>query len=221
VIWCGPPTIASLTCRLLARSRSVGFRVVCIAIYTIATVELIGEVEKREIELVPPDPAWPERFAVERAKIVAALGAKAIRVDHIGSTSIPGLAAKPIIDIDLSIKDADHEEDYLPDLIAAGYQLRVREPGHRMMRSPNLGVHVHCCTTDSDWERRHLLFRDWLRYDQADRVAYGELKNELAQQDWTDMTAYAEAKSALIREITARAERWAVDSSWSVIQVRS
>ena len=62
--------------------------------------------EKREIELVPPDPAWPERFAVERATIVAALGAKAIRVDHIGSTSIPGIAAKPIIDIDLSVKDA-------------------------------------------------------------------------------------------------------------------
>ena len=67
-------------------------------IYTIAAVELIGGVEKREIEVAPPDPAWPERFVVERAKIVAALGAKTIRVDHIGSTSIPGIAAKPIID---------------------------------------------------------------------------------------------------------------------------
>lgn len=183
---------------------------------TIATVELIGGVEMREIELVPPDSAWPERFAVERAKVVAALGATAIRVDHIGSTSIPGLAAKPIIDIGLSIKDADHEGDYLPDLIAAGYQLRVREPGHRMMRTPNLGVHVHCCTTGSDWERRHLLFRDWLRYDQADRVAYGDLKKELARQDWTDMNAYAEAKSVCINEITARADKWAADSSWSM-----
>jgi GrpB-like predicted nucleotidyltransferase (UPF0157 family) len=90
-----------------------------------------------------------------------------------------------------------------------------------MVRTANLEVHVHCCSSGSEWERRHLLFRDWLRYDQTDRVAYGELKNELAQQDWTDMNAYAEAKSALIREITARAERWAFDSSWSVIQVRS
>src|SRR5882757_5013987 len=109
------------------RNQGPCVRVVCVAIYTIATVELIGGAEKREIELVPPDPAWPERFAVERAKIVAALGAKAIRVDHIGSTSIPGTAAKPIIDIDLSVKDVDDEEDYLPALTAAGYQLRVRE----------------------------------------------------------------------------------------------
>lgn len=180
------------------------------------TVELIGGVEQREIELVPPDPAWPERFAVERAKIVVALGAKAIRVDHIGSTSIPGLTAKSIIDIDLSVKDADHEEDYLPALIASGYQLRVREPGHRMVRTPNLGVHVHCCTTGSEWERRHLLFRDWLRYDQADREAYGELKRELASQDWPDMNAYAQAKGACVAEITARAEKWAADSSWSM-----
>lgn len=185
-------------------------------IYTIAAVELIGGVEKREIELAPPDPAWPERFVVERAKIVAALGAKAIRVDHIGSTSITGIAAKPIIDIDLSVKDVDDDDDYLPALTAAGYQLRVREAGHRMVRTADLGVHVHCCTTGSGWERRHLLFRDWLRYDQADRVAYGELKKELAQQDWPDMNAYAEAKSARIKEITARAERWAADLTWSV-----
>jgi GrpB-like predicted nucleotidyltransferase (UPF0157 family) len=189
---------------------------VLVAIDTIATVALIGGVEKREIQIVPPDPTWPDRFAAERAKIVVALGAKAVRVDHIGSTSIPGVAAKPIIDIDLSIKDADYEEDYLPGLVAAGYQLRVREPGHRMVRTANLGVHVHCCTTGSDWERRHLLFRDWLRYDETDRLAYGELKKELARHDWPDMNVYAEAKSSLIREITARAEKWAVVSNWSV-----
>jgi GrpB-like predicted nucleotidyltransferase (UPF0157 family) len=191
-------------------------RVLLVAPHTIATVELIGGVEKRDVKVVPSDPAWPQRFAVERAKIVAALGVKTVRVDHVGSTSIPGLAAKPTIDIQLSVKDVDNEEDYLPDLVAAGYQFRVREPGHRMVRTANLGVHVHCCSTGSDWERRHLLFRDWLRNDQADRAAYGELKNELAQQDWADMNAYAEAKSALISEITARAEKWAADSSWTV-----
>lgn len=190
-------------------------RVVLVAIYTIATVELIGGEEKRGIKVVPSDPAWPQRFAVERAKIVATLGVKALRVDHVGSTSIRGLAAKPIIDIELTVKDVEDEDDYLPALVAAGYQLRVREPGHRMFRTANLGVHVHCCTTGSDWERRHLLFRDWLRHDQADRAAYGELKNELAKRDWPDMNAYAKAKSALISEITGRAEKWAADSSWS------
>lgn len=161
------------------------------------------------------------RGSRRRAKIVAALGAKAVRVDHVGSTSVPGLKAKPIIDIDLSVRDVEDEEDYLPALVAAGYQLRVREPGHRMVRTANLGVHVHCCTMGSDWERRHLLFRDWLRYDQADRVAYGALKSEFAPQDWPDMNTYAEAKSALISEITARAERWAADTSWTVSQARS
>ena len=73
---------------------------------------------------------------------------KAVRVDHIGSTSIPGLGAKPI---GLSVLDVDRDEHYLPDLIAAGYQLRVREPGHRMVRTPDLGVHVHVCTAGSDW----------------------------------------------------------------------
>jgi len=200
---------------LLAGSRGYA-RVVCVEVDTIESVELIGGVEKREIKLVPADPRWPERFEEERAKIAAALGTKAIRIDHIGSTSIPGIVAKPIIDIDLSVKDVDDEEDYLPALIAAGYQLRVRESGHRMVRTVDLGVHVHCCAAGSGWERRHLLFREWLRRDEADRLAYGELKMRLAQQDWPDMNAYANAKSALIEEITARAQRWAVDSNWTV-----
>jgi GrpB-like predicted nucleotidyltransferase (UPF0157 family) len=106
--------------------------------------------------------------------------------------------------------------DYLPALVAAGYQLRVREPEHRMVRSADRRVHVHCCNAGSDWERRHLLFRDWLRYDEADRVAYGALKSQLAKRHWPDMNAYAAAKSSLIGEITARAERWAADSSWGV-----
>ena len=162
--------------------------------------------EKRDIKVVPPDPTWPATFAIERAKILTALGVKAVRVDHIGSPSIPGLGAKPIIDVGLNVLDVDRDEHYLPDLIAAGYQLRVREPGHRMVRTPDLGVHVHVCTAGSDWERRPLLFRDWLRYDQSDRAAYNALKNQLAQEDWPDMNAYAQAKGPLITEITARGE---------------
>lgn len=169
--------------------------------------ELIGGVERRAIALVPPDDdGWPRRFAAERTRIAAALGAVAIRIDHIGSTAVPGLSAKPIVDIDVSVPDVEDEAAYVPLLGAAGYELRVREPGHRMLRTPARDVHVHVCTTGSDWERRHLLFRDRLRRDTADREAYATLKRELATREWPDMNAYADAKGPLIDAILARAE---------------
>ncbi|MFD6176821.1 MULTISPECIES: GrpB family protein [unclassified Isoptericola] len=177
-------------------------------------VELVGGVEKREIVLVEPDPTWPERFARERERIVAALGPVAVRVDHVGSTSVPGLAAKPIVDIDVSVPDVEDEDAYLPALLAAGYELRVREPGHRLVRTPERDVHVHVCATGSGWERSHLLFRDRLRHDAADRAAYAALKRELAQRDWPSMNDYADAKGGLIAEITARAEAWAAATGW-------
>ncbi|WP_051721215.1 MULTISPECIES: GrpB family protein [Actinomycetes] len=176
--------------------------------------ELIGGIEKRAIVLVPYDDAWPQAFERERRRIAVALGEVAIRIDHIGSTSIPGLVAKPVIDIDLSVSDPDDEASYLPALESAGYRLRVREPGHRMVRTANLDVHVHICRSGSDWERRHLLFRDWLRHDARDREAYGELKKCLTQRDWHDMNAYASAKGPLIQEVTARAEKWAEHGGW-------
>jgi GrpB-like predicted nucleotidyltransferase (UPF0157 family) len=179
-------------------------------------VELIGGVEKRDIRLVPYDPAWPVRFEQERVRIAGALGPVARRIDHIGSTSIPGLIAKPIVDIDLSVPDVADERAYLDALLAAGYRLRVREPGHLMVRTPELDVQVHICAAGSDWERRHLLFRDWLRTDSADRGAYAGLKSELATRDWPDMNAYAAAKGALISEITVRAEEWARSTGWTI-----
>ncbi len=178
--------------------------------------ELIGGVEKREINIVPPDPTWPDRFETERQHIIDALGAVARRVDHVGSTSVRGLAAKPTVDIDLSVPDADDESAYLPALVEAGYRLRVRQPGHRMVRTPQLDVHVHICTEGSEWERRHLLFRDWLRTDEHDRDAYAALKRDLAEREWSDMNTYAEAKGAFIAEITARAEAWANRVDWTV-----
>ncbi|MFG1795891.1 GrpB family protein [Nocardia sp. NPDC049149] len=177
--------------------------------------ELIGGREKREIRIVDYDPTWPARFAEERDRIANALGAVARRVDHIGSTSVPGLAAKPIIDIQVSVPDVDDEDAYLELLSAAGYQLRVREPAHRMMRTPERDVHVHLCTIGSAWERPQLLFRDWLRHDDADRAAYEQLKRELAQRDWSDMNAYADAKGPLITEIGARAQAWADATGWT------
>ncbi|MFI5659864.1 GrpB family protein [Streptomyces sp. NPDC051684] len=177
--------------------------------------ELIGGQEKREIRVVAYDPAWPAAFRRERRRIVNVLGPLARRVDHVGSTAVPGLVAKPIIDIDVSVPDADDEDAYLVALGSAGYVLRVRQTGHRMVRTPDLGVQVHICTAGSEWERRHLLFRDWLRKDTADRAAYGRHKQRLAEQDWPDMNAYAAAKGPLIAEIGERAEAWARATGWT------
>ncbi|WP_405164854.1 GrpB family protein [Nocardia sp. NBC_01499] len=177
--------------------------------------ELIGGVEKRDIRIVDYHPTWPERFAGERDRIAAALGATARRIDHIGSTSVPGLAAKPIIDIQVSVPDIEDETAYLEPLLAAGYRLRVREPAHRMVRTPERDVHVHLCTVGSQWERSQLLFRDRLRHDPTDRTAYENLKRRLAQQDWPDMNAYADAKGPLIIEISTRAEAWAQSIGWT------
>jgi GrpB-like predicted nucleotidyltransferase (UPF0157 family) len=176
--------------------------------------ELIGGFERREIQIVPYDPEWPSAFARERRRIAGALGSRARRIDHIGSTSVPGLAAKPVIDIDVSVHDPGAEDAYVPVLEQAGYRLRVREPGHRMLRTPDRDVHVHICAAGSDWERRHLLFRDWLRTDARDRDDYAALKRKLARRDWPDMNAYADAKSGLIQDIMDRAERWAVETGW-------
>ncbi|MBN9734154.1 GrpB family protein [Pseudonocardia sp. P1] len=178
--------------------------------------ELIGGVEKRDIVVVPYDPGWPVRFEAERRRIVAAVGAVARRVDHVGSTAVPGLAAKPIVDIDLSVPDVDDEPSYLPALERAGYLLRVREPGHRLVRTAERDVHVHVCPAGSDWERRHLLFRDRLRADRRDRAAYAALKLDLAGREWADMNAYADAKGPLIADITRRAEGWAQRVGWTV-----
>lgn len=178
--------------------------------------ELIGGAERRVIRLVPWEPAWQVAFELQRRRIAAALGARALRIDHIGSTAVPGLSAKPIVDVDVSVADPDDEDAYLPDLLAAGYVLRVREPGHRMVRTPERDVHVHVCAGGSNWERRHLLFRDRLRADADDRETYAAVEAELAAREWDDMNAYAAAKTEVIALITARAEDWAATIGWSV-----
>lgn len=179
-------------------------------------IELIGGPERREIRLVPWEPAWQVAFELQRLRIGQALGSRALRIDHIGSTAVPGLPAKPIVDVDLSVADSEDEDAYLPALEEAGYALRVRERGHRMVRSRALDVHVHVCAAGSDWERRHLLFRDRLRADADDRDAYAAVKAELATRDWPDMNAYAAAKAEAIAAITERAERWATETGWRV-----
>jgi ribA/ribD-fused uncharacterized protein len=183
-------------------------------------VNLIGGWEKPRITIVEYDPAWPVRFREEQARIRNALGAKALRVDHVGSTAVPGLAAKPIVDIQVSVDDVEDEAGYLPQLEAAGYHLRVRQPDHRMVRTEQLDVHVHLCSAGGRWERDHLLFGDWLRTTPADQDAYEMLKRELATRDWFDMNQYAEAKGDLIDEILGRAREWADRTGWTVDRPR-
>lgn len=170
-------------------------------------VELIGGLEHRHIQLVSYNINWPKKFEKEKAKLKSALGTIATRIDHIGSTAIPGLSAKPIIDIQISVKDLEAEDSYLLKLEKAGYIFRVREPGHRMLRTPALDVHIHICLAGSEWEQRHLQFRDWLRAHEEDRQAYQELKVKLARQDWKTMNHYADAKSEFINKIIARAAK--------------
>ena len=169
---------------------------------------LIGGVESPVIEVVDHDPGWAQRFAVEAERIDAALGGREQLIEHIGSTAVGGLAAKPIVDILLVVDDAADERSYLPALEAAGYVLRVREPDfyeHRMVRTPAKDVHVHIFSPDSPEIERYLTLRDRLRRDTADRELYARTKRRLAAKRWPTMQHYAEAKTEVIEAILARA----------------
>lgn len=169
---------------------------------------LIGDIEPMEIVVVDYDPAWPERFRREAAKIRDALGDVALRIEHIGSTAVPGLAAKPIIDVLLVVEDSGDEASYMPALEAAGYVLRVREKDfyeHRMLRTTDKDVHVHVYSPGSPETRRYLLLRDHLRENERDRELYARTKHELAARDWPSMQHYAEAKTEVIEGIIVRA----------------
>jgi GrpB-like predicted nucleotidyltransferase (UPF0157 family) len=176
---------------------------------------IIGEIEPRKVVVVDYDPAWPERYSREEAKIRAALGGAALSVEHVGSTSVPGLAAKPIVDILLVVEDSGREASYLPALEEAGYVLRVREPDldeHRMFRTPEKDVHVHVYSAGSPEIGRYLLLRERMREDEGDRELYARTKRELASKEWPSVDHYADAKTEVIEGILARA---AEDSSWA------
>ncbi len=166
---------------------------------------LIGGREKINIRVVDYDPAWAEEYERRRDVIDGVLGAQAVRVEHIGSTSVVGLAAKPIIDILVAVPDVDDEPAYVPLMESAGFVLRVREPGHRMFRTPNRDVHVHFYEPHDPAIPDYLDLRDWLRVSQQDRDLYAETKRRLAERDWEDMNYYAQAKSDVISAILTRA----------------
>lgn len=162
---------------------------------------LIGGREPREIVIADYDIGWPVRFAAERERIAGALGGKAVAIEHIGSTAVPGLGAKPVIDVLVTVADADDEDAFRAPMEQVGYVLRVREPGHKMFRTPARDVHVHVLTHDGPDVERHLRFRDRLRESPAQREAYERLKRELAERDYNDMNEYADAKGPFIERV--------------------
>ncbi|HKC63170.1 MAG TPA: GrpB family protein [Pyrinomonadaceae bacterium] len=170
---------------------------------------LIGGTEKRPIKILDYDPKWPQKFATHAKRIANALGDSALQIEHVGSTSVPSLAAKPIIDILVVVLNSADESAYLPQLEAAGYVLRVREPDwneHRMLRTPEQDVHVHFYSAGCPEIERVLTFRDRLRNNRDDRTRYEQTKRELASKEWSDMNAYAEAKTEVIESIIAAAQ---------------
>ena len=147
------------------------------------------------------DPAWPALFEREAGRLRDVLGAEILLLEHVGSTSVPGLAAKPVIDILLVVADPADEGRYLPPLEQAGYRLVIREPGwheHRALKGPDTDINLHVHGPASPEIERHLRFRDHLRADDADRELYQRTKRELAARPWTYIQQYADAKSAVV-----------------------
>ena len=170
----------------------------------------IGERKPHDapVTLVDYDPAWPALFEREARRIRAALGDAVVRLEHTGSTSVPGLAAKPIIDITLIVPDSGDEAAYVPQLEAAGYVLRIREPHwheHRVLKGPDTDVNLHVFSRGSPELERMVGFRDWLRTHNDDRERYERTKRELAVKTWRHIQNYADAKTAIVEEIIARA----------------
>jgi GrpB-like predicted nucleotidyltransferase (UPF0157 family) len=172
----------------------------------------VGDLRPRSgpIEILDYNPKWPDRFEVEASNIRSALGGSALQVEHVGSTSVLGLIAKPIIDIVLVVVDSTQENQYATALEAAGYKLRVREPGwheHRMFTSLTEDINVHVFSRGCPEVDRMLQFRDWLRTSEADRELYAQTKRALARQQWKYTQNYADAKTAVVEEIMSRARR--------------
>jgi GrpB-like predicted nucleotidyltransferase (UPF0157 family) len=161
------------------------------------------------ITIVDYDPAWPLLFEEEARRIRAALRDSALRLEHVGSTSVPGLAAKPIIDILVVLSNTRDEPAYVPALEAAGYVLRIREPDfheHRMFKGPEANINLHCFSDGCPEIDRMLVFRDWLRTHGSDRLLYERTKRDLAAKTWKYTQDYADAKTAVVQEILARAQ---------------
>jgi GrpB-like predicted nucleotidyltransferase (UPF0157 family) len=162
------------------------------------------------IYLAPYDPAWPALYEAYASMIREALGVKVLRLEHVGSTSVPGLSAKPIIDIVLVVSDSSDEAVYIPPLEDKGFALRIREPEwyeHRLLKAPGTKGNLHVFGERCEEIERMILFRDWLRRHADDRLLYEAKKQELAARTWKYTQNYADAKSEVVGEILSRARK--------------
>lgn len=167
-----------------------------------------GRPEAEKIVISEYDPSWPERFAAVAAALTDALGSDVVAIAHVGSTAVPGLAAKDVIDIDLTVADPAAEDHYVPALERLGYRLTVREPAfeeHRMLRLDKPRVNLHVYGPGAAESARHLVFRDWLRATPPDRALYETAKRDAAAADPESAAEYSDLKSAVVREIYSRA----------------
>jgi GrpB-like predicted nucleotidyltransferase (UPF0157 family) len=164
--------------------------------------------KNQEVVIADYDPIWPHWFESAAFRIGEALGDKVLQLDHVGSTSVRGLPAKPLIDINLAVADTTDEDAYVPPLEAIGYKLRIREPEwyeHRLLRGYDPPVNLHVFNQDCEELERMLRFRDHLRTNDEDRELYARTKRELAAKEWEYVQNYADAKTEVVQEILARA----------------
>jgi len=170
-----------------------------------------GAAPQAGVEITAPDPDWPRRYDRLAGRIREALGWRALQLEHVGSTSVPGLPAKPIIDIDLTVADPEREQDYIPALETIGFRLKIREPwwyGHRALRADDPLCNLHVFGFDSPELIRHRIFRDWLRGNPGDRDRYAAAKRQAASEAnarGEHVMQYNARKEQVIREIYHRA----------------
>jgi GrpB-like predicted nucleotidyltransferase (UPF0157 family) len=165
-------------------------------------------VHNAPIELMDYNAQWPVLFIREANRVRATLGDRVLMLEHVGSTSVPGLAAKPIIDMILAVADSADESAYVPAMESAGYMLHIREPDwhqHRLFKGPDTNINLHTYPFGCPEIDKMLMFRDWLRTNDADRGFYERTKRELAKQTWKYVQNYADAKTSVVEEIVARA----------------
>lgn len=160
------------------------------------------------IEFADYDPAWPEMFELEARRVRSVLGERVRALEHVGSTAVPGLAAKPIIDMILAVANSADEDAYVPPMEARGYVLRIREPDwleHRLFKGPDRAINLHVFSEGLPEIDRMLTFRDWLRAHDDERLRYERVKRELAARTWTYVQNYADAKTEVVEAIMGRA----------------
>ena len=178
---------------------------------------LLGQVRGDPIEVVPWDPIWAEMFEEMRGRLARSLGEQAVRIDHVGSTAIPGIPAKPIVDIQVSVPDVEDTDAYRAQIEERGFALRYIEPGHRYFRPPPgtpRDFQVHVCQSGSDWERDHLLFRDFLRAHPGEAAEYGRMKMRIADRRRNERITYNDEKQPFILAVLEAAETWARETGW-------